>query len=385
MRRVRCLLPLGVVALSGLLLFGIRPVEAGIVYTAPIEDVVPHASHIVRVDWPATDGASFRVTKSLRGKLQPGARIVIRNLPPCVSRLLPAEADLHSGWSRERTKVVGAYMALYELDGRMYLVGRRPGHGVTAHSSVWLVGADERIFGFQQLINPGSPMPYALREPARKGVATEAPPFRPASFERHLAGLQERHPGAGPSLRPVPPAHATAFLEMIDPAIDWYGRRTHDYDLPPQARIALAKKIAAYAETAPKAMAVHAFDAIGMLASTHGRIQAHERTCLDLLVALVRTHGMAPFRSLLLHELKEGPYILTNREVLLAVARRTDKAVYDQGVRILVDLGTRVHHNEGVAAYWALKANGEHGAAASVRIAQRAEDDQRMQDPPTGR
>ena len=124
------------------------------------------------------------------------------------------------------------------------------------------------------------------------------------------------------------------------------------------------------AKTAPKDMAVHAFDALQLLADINSYASSHENALIDMLTAHSKRAGVEAIAELLLFELDKGDYWTCNRTALLAVAKRLDADLYKRARSVLVALGKRQAHNEGLAAYWALVRNGEAKLAAEVKKAQ---------------
>ena len=64
-----------------ILLLAPQPADARIIYTAPIEDVLPHASHVIRAHWSKKHPLEFEVEQVFRGEgLKVGQTIVVHGL-----------------------------------------------------------------------------------------------------------------------------------------------------------------------------------------------------------------------------------------------------------------------------------------------------------------
>ena len=335
-----------------------RSADAYLISTAPLPEVLKGASDVVRVAWPPEEGV-LRIQEVYRGDLEPGASLpdgMLRLRLPLTTRF--GTITHREDGPRKECKLVGFILALYEMDGRYHLVGERAPHGVTPHSSIRLIGEGNRVFRLRQIINPGGVSP----------VRAEAATLE--AFEALLRKQIRAHPLQMPAYRSVPEAERARWWALTEPALDWYERCVRDYRWSSENRVALAKRIVAYAKTAPKGMATHVFDALQLLADANGHASSHEEELTRMITAHAKRAGIEAIAELLLHELDKGDYWTRNRTVLLAVAKRVDPELYKRARSVLVALGKRQAHNEGLAAYWALVRNGEAELAAEVKKAQ---------------
>jgi hypothetical protein len=239
------------------------PAVAAIRSTSPIEDVLPQASHVVRVKLPMGPDGTCEVLRTYRGELPPGP-LRIHRLPGPVYFSVMLGAPHRGGLGAEHGKPVSLIVALYEMDGRYHVVGRRPPNQIPPHSSVWMIDDADRVYGYRQVINPGGPVAVSTRPRGR------------IAFEKRLTELLKEHSFRGPTHVPVPAAERDRFRALIEPAIDWYARRTARAELSSEERVKLGRALVAYAADAPPSMAVHVFDALQLLGG-HQRPRAPPR------------------------------------------------------------------------------------------------------------
>jgi len=163
--------------LALLSIFAAAPASAAFIYTHPIEDVLPGASHVVLVKPPKEDDGSWEVIRIYRGKLN-GTTLKIHR-PPAPLFFTLRFPEVAKGFGNEVTIPVRVILALYEMDGRYHVIGQRPPHQITPHSATWLVDKKHRVFSYRQMGNPGSPIPV------------QAKPAKLEAFEKHLRELDE--------------------------------------------------------------------------------------------------------------------------------------------------------------------------------------------------
>lgn len=333
---------------SGALL-GARPAEAYLIATSPPAAVLPHASHVVRVTLPAT-AEGFTVEKVYRGTLEPGP-LTVHGMSDFVGVLLHSNKIPESHAGTKAGKAVALILALYRMDGRYYVVGRHPAHGVSAHSSIWVISEKGVAHRYHQVFNPGWPVPV---------------PVQHEDFAGHFEDLLLAHPFEGFRHRPLPEVERERFLALVEPTIDWYGQRLADYETKAAPRLELARQLSTYAKTAPESMALPVFETLVLLSDMNYAAQKHQPEVGRLMLAHMKQHGVATFAETILTALDRQPYGTGDRGVLLGVLKETDAQLYRKGVAVLRALCLRQPHNEAVDAWHALKRHGETAIVAEI-------------------
>ncbi len=335
-----------------------RDAEARWYDFATEDQVLPHASHVVRVGWPPTE-QGWPVETVYRGAPLP-EHIQIEDLPSLLNLLLRLELRGKPSIRRDpdrvrkgRVHVAGFVFALYAMDGRFHVVGGRPGHGVPSYSSLWLLSKEGRAYRYGRGMLGGA-MPRETTHPSLE------------AFETHLRAHVLNRPFEGIKHTPLPAAEREAFLAASTPGINWYTRQAASSVHEAAPRIALTNRIATYGRTAPDSMTLHVFDALQILAGGRHVPPTAVEHAAERMLELVERTGIEPVAEFVIDQLASGPYIATNRQVLLWILKQTDAALYRRGVETLRALCRRRNDNEAVGAYWALKALGEELVVAEI-------------------
>ncbi len=355
-----------------------RPAPAAVIATAPLEEVLAHASHVVLGTWLAEGGASggpqLLVERWLRGEA-PGTLVRVHGVP---SPLLPwVSAERMPGAAGGLSPLSGlpegdalsrrGVLFLEALDGRLHLAGmRRYGARFGAHASVRAITRLGHVVAWQQVINPGGPVPVMVDERTW------------AAFEPALLGAVRKHPYAptGPSRPPVASAQREAFFEALGPALDWYQGGAPE-DLPgwassagdPQGVRGRVARLVAWMDGVAGPERLPGLEALLMLSRPREVGQAERDAILEAAGARMLDVPREQVQEWLDREVEHGRHGV-DRRALARLARRLGPEAYERVLERLEAWVERTEVNEGSDCWFVLRELGE-GAQAEAAAARR--------------
>lgn len=358
-------------AVLGIVLtLGLARADAGLIDTAGLDRVVAASSHIVLARWDAQEG--LVPERWFRGTWPEGPLQL-----PWTPRVLAdatrtGRLEVRPALVARRTPRAAADRVLLCLEehlGRLHVTGyRRRGPGFAAHAAVRILDADDQVFRFQQVMNPGPPT-----------AVPDTPASWPA-FAAHLGQLVDDLPYT-PSPHPVQlPTLAgperERLLGLLGHRVDLYQGGWHVQYAgwhgasPDRDGIeALAGELDALIRSTPSpAAALHALDALTLLSRRTREGFAHQPTVRR--IALAATADVPPHdvRTWLLDEIEHGRGD-TDWVLLARMAATLDEATYEQALQRLEAWVERQGYNEGVDVAWALRelGEGDRAEAAAAR------------------
>lgn len=357
-----------------LLLLLASPALAGIIHTAPLEEVVSRSSHVALVKW-LPEEKRFRVERLYRGAW-PDAQIELHGVPQLVMSLYRAcldkeiATDWHGGGDSRARLLPHLVVFAEAVDGRLYLTGlRRYGTKFGAHASVRMLTDEGSVLRFFQVMNPGQPAP------CRAEAATLE------EFEKHLAGLLEKHPyqpqpGARP---PLPLEHRERFFRAIGETFDWYQGRPHR-DLEGWGVVrtdravleATADRLEEWMDSVPKEHRIHGLDAMMILCRRVQGGGADTRAIQRRIYARLDGVDCAQAEAWVVRELRHGGYYI-NRVALGEAADRLGPGVWRMA-RTELEKSIERGGSNGSSSYRALVRLGDRERAdAALKRRQAAE------------
>ena len=332
------------------------PPAAGLIYTAPLHDVVSQSDLIVHALLDLVN-RRVKILRTIRG-VAPGETVDVHNLREFAPSL---------PFASERPLPSQAFLFLQELDGRLYLTHARTPKWITPHSCIYAVATDDTVLGYRQMFNPGPLSLVKTHDSVR-------------AFEEVLRGLLAAHPARArlPASK-LTRQELTRFYALIDEYVDFYRReavrpgeaeaswsRTTVVDLEPASVLErFVEKLEHYVVTSDGEARRRGIEALLILGEQSGPEQRRRAAVERRLLALLDQTGAEPFIEPLLAELGSRD-IYANKATAARVLRRIAGAPADRGEKILRALVISGKSTLRSRSYWALRYLGRAAAAETA-------------------
>jgi hypothetical protein len=347
---------LGSLLLAGAALTVASRVEAAILYTAPLDQVVAHSTHIALGQWDAASGC-LTPARWYRGAHPAGAEscaaFQVWSPTSYVSdKLARVRERARRGDAQQCGEVSDrVVMFLEACDGRLHMTGLRPGDGFSAHASVRMLTSAGHVLRLEQVINPGGPEP----------VLAEKATWR--EFEPHLVELIAEHPYRPSSMERVllVSAHRDAFFDALGGTLDWY-QGDWPTDIPgwssrvadAQAVAVAATRMAAWAASVPAADRAPALTALALLSTWTGPDGPGRTAPLEALDAVARSMSQAGVRAWARRWLHDAGCSAPRVHVVRLLGRYGAEA-FEEALAALEARILKDPTNAGTSAAWALR------------------------------